>query len=234
MSRRRGDFYETAAWQVDALTNYLPEMSGSVWCPCVGDGSLMRRLRENRPDLGPFVTNDIDPTREADHHLNARVSQQWNAMVNRYGRPDWVVENPPFDAEMDILRCAIETARCGVAFMARISFAEPTRDRGPWLAENPYDKRITLERYSFTGNGKSDSATTDWLVWAKVPLAKPFGISAYGYKNRGAQHADLSKTGRQRTETSGSVDTSSIPGSRMGAGRRPRPSDRRAPLQDRS
>lgn len=43
--RRARDFYETAPWQVDALVDFLPELSGSIWCPCVGDGSLMRRLR---------------------------------------------------------------------------------------------------------------------------------------------------------------------------------------------
>ena len=63
------------------------------------------------------------------------------------------------------------------------AFTEPTATRGLWLARHPYDKRITLERYSFTGTGKTDSATTDWLVWAKDPLAKPFGVSAHGYRS---------------------------------------------------
>src|SRR5262245_7386052 len=58
VTRRVNDFYETASWQVDALVDNLPELSGTVWCPCVGDGSLMRRLLELRPDL-KFITNDI-------------------------------------------------------------------------------------------------------------------------------------------------------------------------------
>lgn len=188
--RREHDFYETAPWQVDALVDNLPELSGSVWCPCVGDGSLMRRLRELRPDLGPFATNDVDPERAADWHGDATDVWTWSLMEQQLGgRPDWVVENPPFNVEIDILRHAVLRARVGVAFMARVSFAEPTEGnarhpgRGPWLAANPYSKRITLERYSFTGNGKSDSATTDWLVWSKVPLAGPFGVSAYGYRD---------------------------------------------------
>jgi hypothetical protein len=44
-----------------------------------------------------------------------------------------------------------------------------------------------LERYSFTGDGRSDSASTEWLVWAKVHIAGPFGITAYGYKDGSAQ-----------------------------------------------
>ena len=176
------DFYETAPWQVDALTDNLPELAGSICCPCVGDGSLMERLKSNRPDIGPFVTNDIDPQRKADVCGDATKPETWQLLLSKAGGIDWVVENPPFNAEYQILQQAYHTARLGVIFMARISFAEPTRERGPWLAKHPYDKRITLERYSFTGNGKSDSATTDWLVWAKVPIAKPFGMSAYGYR----------------------------------------------------
>ena len=183
--RRERDAYMTASWQIDALVDNLPELSGSVWCPCVGDGSIVRRLRERRPDLGPFVTNDIDPSKEADVHLDATSAWTWATMAEDDAPPDWVIENPPFNVEMEILKHAYEAARVGVAFMARISFAEPTKDRGPWLAAHPYQKRITLERYSFTGNGKSDSATTDWLIWSKVPLAPPFGVAAHGYRECG-------------------------------------------------
>jgi hypothetical protein len=181
--RRDLDFYETAAWQVDALVDHLPELSGSIWCPCVGDGSLMRRLKERRPDLGPFVTNDIDPAREADMHYDATNVLHWHWMRERFGRPDWVVDNPPFNVEAAIAARAFEVACKGVVLMSRISFPEGTRDRGPWLAEHPRAKQITLERYSFSGNGKSDSTTTEWLVWAKVPILNPGGYTAYGYKS---------------------------------------------------
>lgn len=81
--------------------------------------------------------------------------------------------------------------------VARVSFPEGTKTtqhqgkpctpRGPWLSTHPRIKQITLERYSFTGNGKSDSATTEWLVWSKVPIANPGGHTAYGYKDGWAQ-----------------------------------------------
>lgn len=184
--RRANDFYETAPWQVDALVDNLPELSGTIWCPCVGDGSLMRRLAERRPDLR-FVTNDIDATKRADFCLDARWAESWNTMLTLKQAPDWVVENFPFNVEHRIVPHAYQAARKGVVAMARVSYTEPTRDRGPWLAEHPYQKRITLQRHSFTGNGKTDTATTDWLVWAKVPVVGPFGISAFGYRNGSAQ-----------------------------------------------
>lgn len=195
MARREHDFYETAPWQVDALVDYLPELSsGLVLCPCVGDGSLMRQLERRRPMLS-FVTNDIDPQREADFHLDATHAASWQTICLAIGgRPDWVVENFPFNLEYRMLPYAVQTARAGVVAMARVSYAEPTKDRGPWLAENPYQKRITLERHSFTGNGSTDSATTDWLVWSRVPLVGPFGVSAYGYRSGDAQRKRLELT----------------------------------------
>jgi hypothetical protein len=173
----------------------VPEIDGHIWCPCVGDGSLTSRLLHHKPTL-TFFTNDIDVNRRADHHGDATKLDTWLSMLMQdENAPDWIIENPPFNCELPIVKLAYNTATIGVIVMARISFTEPTKDkrdkktgkitshgRGPWLSEHPYQKRITLERYSFTGNGKSDSTTTDWLIWSKVPLSGPFGISAHGYK----------------------------------------------------
>jgi hypothetical protein len=188
--RRENDFYETAPWQVEALVDHLPELDGVIWCPCVGDGSLARKLKELRPHAR-FITSDIDETKDATFHGDATKAQHWRYMADRtvLFPCDWVVENFPFNVEHLIVPHALTMARKGVVAMARISFTEPTRDRGPWLSQHPYQKRITLERHSFTGNGKTDSATTDWLVWAKVPIQGPFGISAHGYRDGSAQRA---------------------------------------------
>lgn len=200
MTRRALDFYETADWQVDALVDHVPEIGGLVWCPCVGDGSLMDRLWRRLPGLR-FVTSDIDDKRWADFCGDATQEEHWIRMLNESGaRPDWVIENFPFSVEHLILPHALSVARCGVAAMARVSYAEPTAARGPWLKANPYQKRITLERHSFSGDGSTDSTTTDWLVWATVPLAGPFGISAHGYRpaadKRRAERAERTGAGR--------------------------------------
>ncbi len=183
--RRLHDFYETAPWQVDALVDHLPELAGTVFCPCVGDQSLMKRLQERRPDLH-FVTNDLDIACAADFHGDATDGLHWHK-VFPHQLPDWVIENPPFNAALGILQWAYDYAQCGVVFMTRVSFTEPTQARGEWLSRHPYQKRITLERHSFTANGKTDSVTTDWLMWAKQRIAGPFGISAFGYRDGSQQ-----------------------------------------------
>jgi hypothetical protein len=185
--RQPHDQYETAPWQVDALVDHLPELSGEVWCPTVGDGALSRQLLRRLPHLAVTLTNDIELGVQATHHLDATLAKSWMLWRQSRGRaPNWIVENPPFNVAIDILKHAFPIAIVGVAFLTRISFVEATRDRGPWLATHPRQLQVALERYSFTGDGKSDLATCEWLVWSKIPLSNRGGYTAYGYKKAGS------------------------------------------------
>jgi hypothetical protein len=51
--------------------------------------------------------------------------------------------------------------------LLRLSYLEPTEDRGAWLNSHPPTDLIVLPRISFTGNGKTDSVTCAWIVWRK-------------------------------------------------------------------
>jgi hypothetical protein len=91
---------------------------------------------------------------------------------------DWVVTNPPYTMPIctQIVEQAVKHASVGVAMMLRISFREPTvkkNPRGPFLSEHPISRLITLPRYSYTGDGKSDSVTTEWAIWLKEPSSLP-------------------------------------------------------------
>ena len=80
---------------------------------------------------------------------------------------DWVITNPPFNLAYPMLLKSLLNVRVGVAFLLRLSFVEPTNERGDWLEKNPPTGRITLPRYSFTGDGRSDSVTAEWMIWYK-------------------------------------------------------------------
>jgi len=57
-----------------------------------------------------------------------------------------------------------------VAMLLRLSFLEPTakvNPRGPWLAECPPSRLIVLPRCSYTGDGRTDSVTTAWMIWLR-------------------------------------------------------------------
>jgi hypothetical protein len=207
--RRDLDFYQTASWQVDALVDYVPEIKGNICFPCIGDGSLLNALLKQRKDGSyifhpgntPIITNDINTDRFATTHGDARLPVTWQNMREHLdphnGDPDtfdWAIENPPFNIEIDILMEAYKHVRYGVIFMSRLSFVEPvgsqkrkgvmSTPRGPWLKEHPIFKQVVLERYSFTGDGASDSVTTAWNVWLKpgVTISNPGVFSAYGYR----------------------------------------------------
>ena len=185
-ARRRWDQYDTPPWQVDALVDHVPAIKGSVWEPCAGDGSLLARLLDRRPDLGPVLTIDIDGTKQPMINADAREAQVWRDLAATFGRPDWIITNPPFADEYAILQHAISVATVGVAMISRLSFVEPTRQRGLWLQEHPHDQRIVLSGGLYTGNGRTDASTTEWLIYVKDwrILTPPFGISAFGYRPR--------------------------------------------------
>lgn len=166
--RHLHDFYETPAWQTLALLHHQPDIGGVVLDPCVGTGSIARCLRAQS---GSIITNDWDTLRPAHQHLDASGP----GLYVQAGRVDWVVTNPPYTMPLclDIVARAVREARVGVAMLLRITFREPTRHRhprGPWLAQHPVSRVLTLPRYSYTGDGRTDSTTTEWVIWLRRPL----------------------------------------------------------------
>lgn len=158
--RVKNDFYETPPWQSSALRKRV-QISGSVLECCVGDGSLSKMF----PDCS-VSTNDIDPDRIADFHLDAAAVDSWQ----QFPKVDWVVTNPPFNAAMPILRMAHAHARFGVVMLLRLSFMEPTKEREGFLSTAPPQRQIILPRWSYKQNGSTDSVTTAWFVWQKSQL----------------------------------------------------------------
>ena len=157
MSRRAFDFYPTPEWATRVLLKHVG-VFGTIYEPCVGAGDIARVI--DAAQLTHYlVTNDIDASRAATMHHDARTREAWQKPC------DWVVSNPPFSDAMAITRLAHEHAKWGVAMLLRLSFLEPTEDRGQWLADHPPSKLIVMPRISFTGDGKTDSVTTAWLVW---------------------------------------------------------------------
>jgi hypothetical protein len=176
VARRAKDFYETPPWMTQELLRHIPLLpSQTVFEPCCGDNSITYVLITK----SAVFTNDIDPLRSAHYHRDATQEMIWQT-----GPYDWVITNPPFgqNAPLAIVQHALRRANVGVAMMLRLSFLEPTKARGPWLKAHPPDQMIVMPRHSFTGNGKSDSVTTAWMIWRK-DLGATGGIyCAFGAK----------------------------------------------------
>lgn len=183
--RRVNDFYPTPAGVTRALLRRV-DLTGRVLECCSGEGHISNELARHAPGIADLITNDLDPRFDADLTRDAADPAFWREV----GPVDWIVSNPPFDRALDIVEQAVTHARIGVAMLLRISFLEPTehgrtarvaadgrpmpaqRPRAPFLEANPPHRLLICPRISFTGDGRTDSATVAWFVWYRQSYAR--------------------------------------------------------------
>lgn len=159
MARRKLDLYETGDELIGCLARSLnwPRIAeaDTIWEPCAGPGAIVRGIKA-RLDR-PVVTNDVDPTHSCDYTMKAQHLLDVKA-------EDAVVTNPPFNEAPEIVPHLVGTgALC--CFLLRLSFLEPTKNRSEFLVRHPPCELVVCPRYSFTGNGKTDSVTCAWMIW---------------------------------------------------------------------
>jgi hypothetical protein len=178
VARRKFDFYETPPHYVTALQKVIGVPRGSLIEPCVGKGAILDLLKVN----GVWRTNDLNVRRTAHTHCDASKVRTWRWLTDDRTHPfTWGITNPPFRRMLPIVRLMLGYCT-NVAVLARLSFLEPTFDRGLfWKRWAPGVEVILLPRYSFTGNGKSDNQTCVWLVWRRRPTLRQLFVST----NRG-------------------------------------------------
>lgn len=163
--RRDNDAYYTPTEALLPLVLHVPELRRArVLEPCSGGHALSDGLRAHGCDVR---TNDLDPKCHADSNADAAWSRSWEASGPLGPRRQWVVTNPPFLKALPILLEALQWATEGVAFLLRLSFLEPTDDRGVVLGVQPPSDLIVIPRISFTGDGHTDQVTCAWMVWQK-------------------------------------------------------------------
>lgn len=175
MARRKFDFYETPPHYVHALQRVIGVPRGRIIEPCVGRGAIIDLLDIN----GVWMLNDLNKRRVAHRHLDATKARSWRELAThaRNERYEWGITNPPFRRMLPIVRLMLRHCQ-NVAVLARLSFLEPTRDRGLfWKRWAAAAEVILLPRHSFTGNGKSDNQTCVWLVWRQRASQRQLYVS---------------------------------------------------------
>lgn len=166
MSRRVCDAYYTPKAAVhQLLANLEFPLGGTCLECCSGEGVIARVLREAGLAV---ITNDIDPSQPADYHLDATQSESWHQLP----QADWIITNPPYNQAPLIIPLAYEHARKGIIMLLRISWLEPCNNRAGWLADHLPSKIISIPRISFTGDRRTDSASTPWYCWLKDEALK--------------------------------------------------------------
>lgn len=177
------EFYETPAaftrWLFRVMAGIQP-ISGRVFEPCVGDGAIIRASDLHQMEFGVptrWVTNDLDAHWTADQHQDARYAKLYRDI----GTVDWIVSNPPFTPAIQIISCALDAARVGVAMHLRASIHEvlKTGVRRSWFAEHQPSGILWLPRFAYQRSRKTNKWTTDsvcacWVVWLKDREATQF------------------------------------------------------------
>lgn len=183
--RHELDFYKTHKGMTRRVLPYLEPLikpTDRILEPCVGDGAIRDVLQEwlqaKRFAAATVVTNDIDTRREANFHFDATTDLLYRAS----GRYDLAITNPPFNVAAAILRAVWPHVETGVAFLLRITWLEPVREREALLDDlpltgfYPFSQPRPSFRLNKDGKKSTDSATTAWVVWDKVrrPLNASF------------------------------------------------------------
>lgn len=127
--------------------------------PCAGAGAISDVMKEAGLEV---ITGDIDPMMDPDILWNFPVAAKMGACPE----VDFIISNPPFNLANEIVKVAL--ASCpNVAMLLRLSWIEPTAGRRQiWTLMPPTHVHPLHPRPCFTGDGKTDSSTCAWFVWA--------------------------------------------------------------------
>lgn len=170
MPRRRLDQYSEPPDYVRALLDRGLSGTSRILDPCAGpEQTIVRQLRASGYDA---IAGDVD-VKIPDLTLYGDAERTVGACA---GWTEWIVTNPPFNEANRLVPFFVASAP-HVAVLLRLSWLEPTQDRGDWLHAHPPDGLIVLPRHSFTGNGKVDSVTTAWMIWSSNPLASGIRVA---------------------------------------------------------
>ncbi|MFM6723626.1 MAG: hypothetical protein ACKPJF_04080 [Dolichospermum sp.] len=166
MKRHDFDRYDSPHWFVTHLPNYV-RLEVIVGEPCKGGGNISNLL-PYFDQVSHCWTNDLDPNVDADFNFDAADPKSWD----KFPETDWIITNPPFNAALPILQNSLNHARLGVVFFLRLSFVEPTLERGQWLFENPRYLDLIYPRFKFRKGKDGKSWQTDSMpmmaaVWCK-------------------------------------------------------------------
>ncbi|OYD86759.1 hypothetical protein CDG77_33240 [Nostoc sp. 'Peltigera membranacea cyanobiont' 213] len=161
------NFYESPSWFTTELLRHVP-LSGVIGEPCVGHRAIASLLSV-WPYTKQMWTNDIDPHKSADYHLDATLSDSWDSLPEC----DWICTNPPYsEFAAPIIKNAYQKARIGVAAFLLTSFLEPCDDRADFLQQHPPSLVLILPRFCFRKDKKgkrwaTDNITISCFVWDK-------------------------------------------------------------------
>ena len=172
------EFYPTPEWVTRRLleNSFLPKRG--VWLePAVGDGAIMRVVREHYPNV-TWHTNDIRPESLLHASMNRTTTHYTGDFLKLAPcvkeKYDCIITNPPFSLALEFVKASLPIAN-NVLMLLRLGFLEST-SRNAWIRRNMPDFIYVLpNRQGGTSDGKTDVFTYAWFHWKPVWLNDEIG-----------------------------------------------------------
>ncbi len=204
------DFFPTPPWAARAgaeLIKQIQPNARTCWDPACGAGHMVHGLRDYFP--GGVAASDI-----ADHGAGLDgwdeldflhpAAERWCAA---WGRPDWIVTNPPFRDGAAFIRQAWKLAGRGVAMLLRTQFIESAERHALFTGDcplgvfAPFSERVPM----VAGRWDPDASSATSYAWficdkamtfrepvvrligpgTRARLTKPGDLAAFGMDETG-------------------------------------------------
>lgn len=163
------DFFPTPPWGARAgaeVVKRLDPAARSVWEPACGTGTMAHGLADHFEDVR---------TSDAYAYGGNVIHDFLGDDPPPFGRPDWIMTNPPFDPAQAFVDRALTIARRGVAMLLRTGFLEGV-GRHPLLfgpggvtVVAPFSERLPMLRGRYDPETAS-AAFYAWFIWLRPEL----------------------------------------------------------------
>lgn len=188
---RKLNYFPTPPWAARAGAEIIKDLAPSlktVWEPACGEGHMAHGLR----DYFDVVASDIHP------FGYGAVHDFLSDDPLPFGRPDFIITNPPFGQAAEFVRRGLEVALGGVSVLCRTSFIEtPGRFKMFWgehplTVMAPFVERVSLQLGSWDP-GLGAMTSYSWFNWFKGAQPLPLIPIPPGTKARLHKQSDVVK-----------------------------------------
>lgn len=160
------DYFDTPAWCVRRLLEYVTLPGGRWLEPCVGVGSIVAEVQQLSGDAVQWTAVDIAP-RHCGIDLELAVQADYLEWTPPH-RYEVAITNPPYRDAMEFVQRMTSMADIAVCLLRLNWLASGARR--DWLDAHRPEVFVLPNRPSFTGGG-TDSTEYAWMVWGRLGMA---------------------------------------------------------------
>ena len=170
-NRQENDFYPTPSIVTQSLLE-VEDFNGSIWEPACGKGDMSEVLSEQGLDV---LSTDLIDRGYGQGNIDFLDDKQ----IERFGKVDVVITNPPFSLGLDFVLQAKKVARKKICIFNKSSFLEGIKRYEMWMDSDfplktmyQFSGRITFKQY-LKHESSGGMLPFSWFVFEKGFKGKP-------------------------------------------------------------